>query len=60
MTTVDLLEVDGNAFAIIGAVQGALVRDGRESDARKFVEEATSGDYDHLIQTALEYVELPD
>ena len=48
---------DGNAFAIIGAVTGALRRGGVSVEERKaFQDEATSGDYDHLLQTAMAWV----
>jgi hypothetical protein len=47
---------DGNAFAILGVVQGALRRQVGETEASVFYEEATSGDYDHLLQTAMRWV----
>lgn len=49
---------DGNAFAIIARVQKALKQNGQEEEAKKFIKEATSGDYNHLIQTAMRYVEV--
>ena len=49
---------DGNAFAILGRVQKALKQNGQEKEAREFFEEATSGDYDHLVQTVMRYVEV--
>ena len=43
---------DGNAFAILGGVQKAL-RDGgcEPEEVRPFVDEATAGDYNHLLAT---------
>jgi len=54
---VKLVGEDGNAFAILGRVRRALERAGMEEEAKAFTEEATAGDYDHLLQTALKYVE---
>lgn len=50
---------DGNAFAILGSVLGALRSAGvvqAERDA--FVAEAQSGDYDHLLQTCMRWVDV--
>jgi len=49
---------DGNAFAILGAVNKALKKNGKEDLAKEFMKEAMSGDYDHLLQTAMDYVEV--
>ncbi len=57
--TVQLSGTDGNAFAILGKVQAALRRAGASQDAiRGFLDEAKSGDYDHLLQTAMKYVNV--
>lgn len=57
--TVQLTGADGNAFAILGRVQAALRRAGVGDDAiRDFRAEATSGDYDHLLQTAIRWVNV--
>lgn len=56
---VQLTGQDGNAFAIMGAVRKALRRAGiskEEQDA--FTAEATSGDYDDLLQTAMRWVDV--
>ena len=56
---VELIGQDGNAFAVLGRVTAALKRAGvpkEEVDA--FVSEATSGDYDHLLQTVMATVEV--
>lgn len=54
---VQLSGEDGNSFAIIGAVQRALKRNGvSKEQLNAFTAEATSGDYDHLLQTAMRWV----
>ncbi len=64
---VQLSGEDGNAFAIIGAVQRAIRRhlqecgvDGKES--HRIIEEyhtdVMSGDYDHVIQVSMKYVNV--
>jgi hypothetical protein len=55
---VQLTGEDGNAFAILGAVSKALKRAGHREAADEFYKEATSGDYDHLLQTAMRYVDV--
>lgn len=53
---VQLTGQNGNAFAIIGAVRQALRDAGEHEAAQEFMKEAMSGDYDHLLQTAMRYV----
>lgn len=55
--TVRLSGEDGNALAILGRVQWALRR-GRvpREEIDKFLEEAMSSDYDHLLQTVMKTV----
>lgn len=53
---VDLSGSSGNAFSILAKVRKALRRQVGEDVAQKFKEEATSGDYDHLLQTCFKYV----
>lgn len=56
--TVKLVGEDGNAFAILGRVIREMKRAGvpkLEQDA--FRDEATSGDYDHLLQTCMRWVD---
>jgi hypothetical protein len=55
---VKLVGNDGNAFAILGAVSKALRKGGRGDLVDAFMKEATSGDYNHLLRTACEYVEV--
>lgn len=54
---VHLVGHDGNAFAILAYVRQAL-RKAKVSQERieTFMTEATSGDYDHLLQTVLKWV----
>lgn len=54
---VELLGNDGNAFAILGAVKKALRRGGvPSSEIEKFMDEATSGDYNDLLNTVQSWV----
>ncbi len=55
---VPLTGEDGNAFAIIGRVRTALRHAEYEPKLiEQFTRDAMSGNYDHLIQTVLEYVD---
>ena len=59
--TVPLVGEDGNAHAILGRILNALRKAGYSQEARDaFLAEATSGDYDHLLRTAMDWVEEPD
>jgi hypothetical protein len=56
---VKLIGQDGNAFYILGSVIKALKRAGYDRDfIQQFQDEATSGDYNHLLQTVMEYVDI--
>ena len=55
---VALVGADGNAFAIIGTVSKALRRAGYADLATDFAREAMSGDYDHVLQTCMDYVHV--
>ena len=55
---VQLAGLDGNAFSIIGRVSAALKEAGLGHQVEKFQEEATSGDYDNVIQTSMKYVDV--
>lgn len=56
--TVQLSGLDGNAFAIMGRVRSALQKAKVPKDKiTKFLEEAKSGDYDHLLQTCMRWVD---
>ena len=55
---VRLVGEDGNAFAILGRVSKALKRAGVDrSDIDKFMAEAMSGDYNHLLRTCMAWVD---
>jgi len=57
--TVELIGQDGNAFAVLGAVTKALKRAGVSKEEQdEFMQEATSGDYDHLLRTVMRWVEV--
>lgn len=56
--SVELLGTESNAFSIIAKVRKALERAGHGDEVDQFVREATSGDYDHVIQTAMRWVEV--
>ncbi len=50
---------DGNAFAILSKVTEAMRKKGIfESEREAFYAEATSGDYDHLLQTCMKWVSV--
>ena len=56
---VQLSGTDGNAFALMGKVVSALRRGGVSSGKiAKFVAEAESGNYDHLLQTCMKWVHV--
>lgn len=53
---IQLIGEDGNAFAILGRCQKAARKAGWSKDAiEAFMEEAKSGDYDHLLRTVMEH-----
>jgi len=52
--SMDVLEGDGNAFAILGRFQRAARRSGWTAQEIATVRtEAMAGDYDHLLQTII-------
>lgn len=58
---VDLVGEDGNAFAILGRVNGAMIRaDISREERDAFLAEATSGDYNHLLRTVTKWVSVDD
>ena len=55
--TVQLTGNDGNAFAIMGAVRKALRRAGVSSEEiAEYTAQSSSGDYAHLLGTAMDWV----
>lgn len=56
---VQLTGNDGNAFAILGNVRRAMVRAKvPESDIKEFMQEAMDGDYNQLLVTCMEWVNV--
>lgn len=54
---VRLVGEDGNAFSIIGRTRRALrLANVPNAEVEKFTKEATSGDYNHLLQTVMDWV----
>ena len=56
---VQLVGQDGNAFAIMGRVMGALKSAGvSKEEIDQYYAESTSGDYDNLLRTAMAWVSV--
>lgn len=55
---VELIGQDGNAFSILGIVRNALIKNNYRELATEFMEEATKGDYNHLLSTVMKYVDI--
>lgn len=56
---VRLVGEDGNAFSILGSCRRAMRRAGLDNDEiEAFSTEATSGDYDHLLQTCMAWFDV--
>lgn len=56
---VELVGDNGNAFVILAKVIKALRRANvSKSDIEDFQNEATSGDYDHLLATCMKWVNV--
>ena len=56
---VQLTGHDGNAFAILGRMTRELRRAKvSEEEIKEFQTEATSGDYNHLLATCMDWVEV--
>lgn len=57
--SVNLIGQDGNAFYILASVKKSLERNNvPKEEVALFMEEATSGDYDHLLQIVMEWVNV--
>lgn len=53
-----LVGVNGNAYAIMGHVRKVLERAGASyAYTEAYVEEATSGDYDHLLAVSMRWLD---
>jgi len=56
---VKLIGEDGNAFLILGSVEKAMRRAGIDQETRDlYNEQATSGDYDHLLAVTYQMVDI--
>jgi len=56
---VELLGSDGNAMMVIAKCRRALKASGyTKEQIEEFSKEAMSGDYDHVLQTAMEWCEV--
>lgn len=56
---VRLVGEDSNAFNVLGLVTRAMRRAGIPKEERDaFMREATAGDFNHLLQTAMRWVEV--
>ena len=59
MPELELAGLDGNAFSILGRARIAARDDGwPKEDIEAVMNEATSGDYDHLLTTIMTYFEV--
>ena len=57
--TVQLTGEDGNAFNVLGLVTRALRAAGLDpAEIAAFREEATAGDYDHLLRVCMAWVDV--
>jgi hypothetical protein len=56
---VKLVGQDGNAFSVMGLTVRAMRMAGEsEERIREYQSEAMSGDYNHLLVTTMEYVDI--
>jgi len=56
--TVSLVGGSGNTFSILFAMRAAFRKNGIMDKWEEFREEAKSGDYDHLLQTCMSWVNV--
>ena len=57
--TVKLTGQNGNAFYVMGVVKNALKQAGADKEyIDKYLKEATSGDYHHLLAVSMEYLNM--
>lgn len=53
---VQLVGLDGNAFSILGRIQGIMKKNKLpQSEIDTFMEEAMSSDYNHLLNTCMNW-----
>lgn len=53
---VELTGKDANAFAILGRIRRAILSSNHPELVDSFMQDATAGDYDHLLVTCCVYV----
>jgi len=59
--TLQLVGIDGNAFAILGAFRRQAAKEGwAPEEIKEVLDEATSSDYDHLLQTIISRTTEPE
>lgn len=57
----NLVGIDGNAFALMGAFSKQARREGwKQEEITAVLDEAKSGDYDHLIATLADHCDMGD
>ncbi len=57
--SVKLIGMDGNALAILGKVVNSMKKEKLSSEEiKQFQIEALSGNYDHLLQTCMKWVNI--
>ena len=55
----ELVGYDGNAFLILGKAERVLRRAGYPKERiEEYMEEAQSGDYDHLLQVTMRWFDI--
>ena len=58
MEKYSLVGVDGNAFSVIGKVSSWMRKEGyAKEEIEKYLEDAKSGDYNHLLCVSIDMVE---
>jgi hypothetical protein len=56
---VNLVGHDGNAFALLGRVTRQMRRHGlTDAEVNAFMTEAMAGDYNHMLMTAMRWVDV--
>ena len=56
---VNLVGQDGNAFMVMGLAQKAAKKAGLDKEQiDEYLEEAMSGDYNHLLQVTMKYFDV--
>ena len=55
-----LVGINGNAYSLMGAFQHEAQQQGwSKEEIKKVIDECTSGDYDHLLQTLIIHTTSP-